>query len=187
MGTLKQTPFEGIPLLVSDCAGSFPNMWPGGVTVTQENYWNSSGHFSAHDPRQEGEKKKPKHREVGRSVMSVPCEAPAGSEMQRQQRKGGLVKNRQFWSSGKRCGLFGQIHRHYQEFSFLTGLKECMLVCVVRISTTRQSSVKSFESGWWQISAPVRPAATVVVQRLLSILLNFLQLFTDSFWLLPDI
>lgn len=31
--------------------------------------------------------------------------------------------------------------------NLLTGFKECLLVCVVGVSTTRQSSVKSFESG----------------------------------------
>lgn len=67
--------------------------------VTQENYWNSSGHFSAHDLR-----------EGGRSVMSVPCEATAGSESQRQQRKGGLMKNRQF-EPQRDVDVFGQIHQ----------------------------------------------------------------------------
>lgn len=31
--------------------------------VTQENYWNSSGHFSAHDPSQRGKEKKTERRE----------------------------------------------------------------------------------------------------------------------------
>lgn len=71
--------------------------------------------------------------------------------------------------------------------NLLTGFKECMLDCVVGYSTTRQSSVKSLESGWRRISEAVRPAVTVVVQRLLAILLDFLQPFTDSFWLVPDV
>lgn len=181
-------PFEGIPLLVSGCAGSFPNMWPGGVTVTQENYWNSSGHFSAHDPKR-GEKKPPKKQRGGekRDVSAVwgPCgfgDAAAAEERWAGEKQAVLIRGEMqiMWSDPP------TIPRIFMTRTLLTGLKECMLACVVRISTTRQSSVKSFESGWRQISAAVRPAATGCKGFFRSDLI-FFNFFADSFWPLPDI
>lgn len=136
--------------------------------VTQENYWNSPGHFSAHDPRQDGGGGggRGRAKRGGRSVMSVPCEATSGSESQRRQRKR--------WIDEKQAVLHEEEEEELRiiwsdppgNFTLRnspTGFKECVLVCAVGVSTTRQSSVESLESGRRRISAVVRPAVTVVV------------------------
>lgn len=75
--------FEGIPFPGFGLRRQPCSMWPSGMRVTQENYWNSLGHFSARDPVWKERRKTGKRDAAPERLQQT-------TEMEWQHRKGGL-------------------------------------------------------------------------------------------------